>query len=174
MERGWLHGTNRTQLVGPEAVRTGLLWPYINEERIYRCPADPQINALSRAHNWPQDTRIMTSYIENGSVCAYGDCNRRPYNTATHLWTTFRVSEFRPSDYIFWEGDETYDNFGDWWDGANSPDQGISRRHFGDNMVGCVDGHGERVSSNEYYAIVRESPARRNRLWNVPRSATGR
>lgn len=141
----------------------------MKEERIYRCPADPQQGAAVRAIYYPRDTRIMTSYIMNGSVCGYG---RRPYNTSTRLWDTYRLSQFRQGDFVFWEGDENLNNFGDWWDGANSPNQGISRRHYGENMVGRVDGGGERLSWDEYRAEERKSS--KNRLWNVPDSSSGR
>lgn len=162
-ERGWLTGTNRHLFFGPDAVRSGLLFDYLHDERIYRCPADPQADARARAYYYPDDTRIMTSYIMNGSVCAYG---RRFYDTTTRLWTTYRLSQFRGSDFVYWEGDEKLNSYGDWWDGANTPNQGISGRHLGDNMVGCVDGHGERVSYAEYRAM--SDPDVRTRLWNVP------
>ncbi len=168
-ERGWLTGTNRHKFFGPEAVRSGLLFPYLGEERIYRCPADPQAGARARAYFYPDDTRIMTSYIMNGSVCGYG---RRPYDYSARLWVTYRVSQFKGSDFVFWEGDENLNNYGDWWDGANSPNQGISGRHLGDNMVGRIDGAGERLTRSQYYAMVYTNT--RSRLWNVPDSGNGR
>lgn len=168
-EKGWLTSDNRHQFYGPAAVRSGLLFAYLNEERIYRCPADPQSEARTRAVHYPDDTRMLTSYIMNGSVCGYG---RRPFDYTTKIWDTYRLGQFRSSDFIYWEGDENINNYGDWWDGANSPNQGISGRHLGDNMVGRVDGVGERLSREEYYAMV--TPTKKTRLWNVPDSASGR
>lgn len=168
-EKGWLTSTNRHLFFGPDAVRSGLMFAYLHDERIYRCPADPQSGARARAIYYPDDTRMMTSYIMNGSVCAYG---RRPYDYTARLWDTYRLSQFRQNDFIYWEGDENINSYGDWWDGANSPNQGISGRHLGDNMVGCVDGHGERLTREEYYAMV--TPGTKTRLWNVPDSSNGR
>jgi prepilin-type N-terminal cleavage/methylation domain-containing protein len=167
-ERGWLTGTNRHLFFGPEAIRSGLLFPYVSDVALFRCPADPQAGARARAIYYPDDTRMLTSYIMNGSVCGYGS---RPYDTVTRLWTTYKVSQFKGSDFIFWEGDENLNSYGDWWDGANTPNQGISGRHLGDNMVGCVDGHGERLTRAEYYAMVYTNG--RTRLYNVPDRPSG-
>ena len=167
-ERGWLTGTNRHKFFGPEATRSGLLFPYLGDYRIFRCPGDPQDGARARAAYYPDDTRMLTSYIMNGSVCGYGG---RPYDTSTRLWTTYRLSQFKGNDFVFWEGDENLNSYGYWWDGANAPNQGISGRHLGDNMVGCIDGHGERLTRSDYYGMVKITG--KTRLWNVPDRANG-
>jgi prepilin-type N-terminal cleavage/methylation domain-containing protein/prepilin-type processing-associated H-X9-DG protein len=161
-ERGWLSGSNiwvdETSLYG------GLLWPYVGSIKVFRCPAD--LGFAANAIFAPYDTRRVTSYSMNGSVCEYGARTRLPYNSTTHMWETFAVSSFKAKDIVYWEGDEFSQNKGDWWDGGNSPREGMTSRHSGRGTIACFDGHVELMETNDYHTIAWS--AGYNRFYNIP------
>ena len=99
----------------------------------------------------------------NGSACAYGG---RAYNWTTHLWDTYNVSSFKAKDIVYWEGDEFSQNKGDWWDGANTPQEGMTSRHSGRGTIACFDGHVELMATNDYHAMAWS--AGYNRFYNIP------
>jgi type II secretory pathway pseudopilin PulG len=169
-QRGWLYSSNLMDKV--VHLETGTLWPYLRSYAIYRCPGDKQPNEDAsnpdQVFNRPNNSRMITSYNMNGSLCWYG---KQPFDFAKHEFFTHTIGEFKPSDIIFWEGDEATDVKGWWWDSANFPHEGISSRHDGYGTVASIDGHVEKMSTNAYYAINADS--KKNRLWNAPQSANG-
>lgn len=166
IERGWLTSANGWP--NPTVVKSGLLWPYLGTEKVYRCPADPQPSDGTGIFNYPNSTRMVTSYNMNGSPCGYGKAG---YDWTAHIWNTYTLTSFRPTDIIYWEGDEATDIKGWWWDGANFPNEGISARHTGAGVVASIDGHVERMMSADYYLIVADP--KKNRLWNNPVTSNG-
>lgn len=171
----WL--SSRNVWNSPEDLHGGLIWKYTGNVKVYRCPADPQPQSNDITFTWikiPGNTRMVTSYNMNGSVCGYGKLQSanaanviKAFGTPNaKMWDTFRLTEFRPNDIMYWEGDETTDQNGWWWDGANYPYEGISARHFGAGTMASADGHVERILTPDYYALVNEG--KYNRLRNSP------
>ena len=166
-DNGWLTGRGAT-LEDPTNVRTGLFWQYINTYEGYRCATD-QFNPNDLP--WPgRNSRLLTSYCMNGSVCAYGS---RIWHAGTRRWNTYRWSEFDSNDIILWETDETrISNLGWWWDGASFPWEGITQRHIDKGNTVCADGHAEWMLLEEYDRLDAERS--KNRLWNTPKTKKGK
>jgi len=164
-QKGWLY--EKRQMSKLEHLETGLLWPHVGTYEVFRCPDDDIGDPTQLAH-YPNNSRAITSYCMNGSVCAYG---RRPYNDSTGFWDTFQWTDFDPNDLVMWEADETTDAKGWWHDGANFPWEGITQRHMDRGNTISADGHAEWILLTEYYRI-QKLPVK-NRLWNVPNTANG-
>ena len=166
--KGWLYRNLQMDL--PQHLEGGQLWPYLKDYRIYRCPADETDPATVPER--PNNSRAITSYCANGSICSYG---RRAYDGGTGYWDTWRYTDFLdPSrDIIMWEPDETKAG-GWWWDGSNYPWEGITHRHIDRGMAVCVDGHAEWLTLDDYYRLGAGNAPGPNRLWNVPGSPNGR
>jgi len=162
--KGWLYGADGLR-DNIQHLKNGLLWPYLQDHRVYRCPSD-RLDP-DTVPNRPNNTRMITSYISNGSLCAYG---KRPKVGSSFL--TYRSGDFKSTDVLFWEPDEH--RTGGWWnDGSNFPWEGIAARHFDRATAVCVDGHVEWFQVPEWNDLANTAP-RPNRLWNVPGSANGR
>ncbi len=162
-DKGWLYTNGRMD--SERDISTGLLWPFIETGKNYRCPADDvDVDALP----WrPYNSRAVTSYCMNGSPCRYG---RQPYSNG--YWRTYRLDEFKADDVLFWECDEDLAK-GGWWDGSNSPFQGVTKRHYGHTICGNADGHVDWMSVEQYYIESPRSGAIRSRLWNTPGTING-
>ena len=169
--KGWLY--SNLQMDRQVHLQTSQLYPYLNNYEVYRCPADfwPDEDPSNpdNVPNRPNNSRMITSYCMNGSVIGYG---RRAYNSRTGLWHSYYLGEFRASDILYWEPDETKSG-GWWWDGANFPWEGITPRHLGWGSAGSVDGSVEKLTYEYYYQLAPRRPVL-TRLWNVPGSANGR
>ena len=166
---GWLSSISKWPNL--TALQGSQLWKYLGSTRVFRCPADPQPKEDDPSFwMWPGNTRMVTSYNMNGSVCGYGG---KGFVSATKSWNTYRVGEYKPSDIVYWEGDETTDQYGYWWDGGNFPWEGMSARHFSAGTVASVDGRVERMDTNTYYQMGTKSASGPNRLWNRPTSSNG-
>lgn len=164
--KGWLYSGNQASQL--EHLKTGLLWPYIGSYEVYRCPIDP-----SNPTNVPNptcNTRTITSYCTNGSVCGYGHFTLSKGDSGLNEYMdTWRLIDFYPTDIIMWEPDETKGG-GWWWDGSNYPHEGITWRHLDRGMVTCADGHAEWLLREDYYDLCTSG---RTRLWNWPGSVSG-
>jgi len=147
---GWLY--YNVQMDEAEHIETGDLWPYVRDHSIYRCPADR--TDPKAVPNKPHNSRAVTSYVANGSLCYYGKRDRTETTNGlrtTYLrdvvrytevledgevhgyWNTFKISRFRPLDILYWEPDETKGGPGSagwWWDACNFPWEGVTRRHL--------------------------------------------
>jgi len=162
LEGGWLYSGDfggNPYFDSWTNIKTGVLWSYIQDRKVYRCPADPQPE-IEDLYFYPDDCWLLTSYGMNGSMCGY-----KPHGRV------LRVSELRPSDVIVWEQEFRWNVKGDLWDGANSPDQGMNNRHYGKGAIGCVDGHVEIITQEDYNKMTRRSAGwdgRRNRFWHYP------
>ena len=164
--KGWLY--SNLQMDSLEGLESGLLWPYINEYSIYRCPDDD--TDPETVPNRPNNSRVITSYCMNGSVCAYG---ARAYDSSTGYWDSYKWIDFDPMDVVLWETDET--RSGGWWhDAANFPWEGITGRHLDRGNTVCADGHAEWMLVDDYYKLGANSAPGPNRLWNTPGTWDGR
>ena len=140
---------------GTPANEGGLLWEYIKNMGIYRCPLD-RTNTVS----WSTRGQKLSSYLMNGAVDGYGSIAPNSYKT----------SQFKQDAIIFWQALET--NPGDFNDGSSSPSEGITKLHNQGTTVGVVDGHIEYLKTVKFYAEA-NNPLK-NRLWCNPGAANGR
>jgi prepilin-type N-terminal cleavage/methylation domain-containing protein len=162
--RGWLYDASRGTVPNLAAApyntnvvvayETGLIWEYIKNYNVYRCPADNQTNQIRLR------TQKMTSYLVNGAVCGFGAISPRSYKT----------SNFKQDAIIMWQALES--NPGDFNDGSSAPNEGITRLHSIGTTVGVVDGHIEYLKTAKFYQEVAQPI--KNRLWCSPASANGR
>jgi len=165
LRRGWLYDASRGSVPDPllrpyradpvSAYQTGLLWDYIKNYQVYRCPLD-RTNLLT----WRLRAQKLSSYLMNGAVGGYGRISPNSY----------KVIEFRQDAIIFWQALET--NPGDFNDGSSRPDEGITKLHSLGTSVGGVDGHVEYLRTEKFYAEA-NIPVK-NRLWCNPGTPNGR
>ena len=166
---GWLYDA---QTAGnpwrPEDVKTGVLWPYQKTLQIYHCP----IHWLDGA----QGTEILTSYLMNGAVVAYG--NGPTSGGIQQPKPAFKITKFRrPSEQIMlWEAEERGNGstFGgvSWNDGSSYPwENRLTRRHGRGACVGCFDSHVEWMEYADFENEVNRSG--QTRLWCNPITQDG-
>ncbi len=173
-EPGWLYSTG--EMKTPDDLKSGQLWEYTRDERVYRCPSDDA--DWTKPWTFPnphRNSRMITSYCMNGSACGYGSRRKDSGPDGRTYWFTYRMTEFRASDVFYWEADETVDDLGWWHDGANFPWEGMTKRHNDNGSVVCADGHVEFMTKAEYYEAGRSwwSIKHPTRLWNTPNSESG-
>ena len=147
----------------------GLLWPFIRDISIYRCPLDLTNTtefATKRANK-------LSTYVENGAICAYG-------NTAVLAsGQSFRMTAFKQDAFIMWEPnpfllDGTTSSYND---AASYPDPtsdgGLGTRHG--KAGGVVLGISGNVQFVKYttWAGLAQSPSK-NSVWCNPGTADGR
>jgi prepilin-type N-terminal cleavage/methylation domain-containing protein len=148
---GWLYwaikGKDRE-----EHVENGLLWKFIRNRKQYRCPFDPPPYLFGGPQN-------LTSYCMNRAVLGVD-----PFSNVFAYRPSWKVTQFKPDDILFWESDE---RLSIWNDGCNNPDEGITARHgsirqrggtSGANyskasgaIVGCIGGNAEWITVSEFY-----------------------
>jgi len=136
-----------------ETHREGTLWPYLENDEVYRCPA----------HKGPfKGSANTTSYLLNGAVVAFG---RTAPRKNPKQFQTYYIDRFDTMAIMFWETE------GDGWnDGSSYPSEGLNERHGKGATVTCPDGHAEWIERVEYDAELTRKPGR---LWCVPDSPTG-
>ncbi|HTL56492.1 MAG TPA: DUF1559 domain-containing protein [Candidatus Limnocylindrales bacterium] len=162
---GWLYDASKGSVPDPfqppyntdiqSPYRTGLLFDYIKNYAVYRCPMD-----RTNAPQWRLRGQKLSSYLVNGSICGFGKISPNSYKT----------SDFRQDCIIFWQALET--NPGDFNDGSSSPDEGITKLHSFGTTVGVIDGHVEYLKTVKFYEEV--ALTFKNRLWCSPATANGR
>ena len=160
-------------LFPPTAMRTGAVWRYLKNDKIFRCPFDVQPWNRGPVHS-------ITSYGLNGSVNKFGGSQ------------FFKLSQFRQDDILLWELDEYWSGGANIYnDGSNFPQEGITSRH-GSRGARDVNQAGSRTESKagaivstaslstewitvkQYFIEVDKAGtvAQPSRLWNVPKSAS--
>jgi len=165
VRRGWLYdatpGSVPDMAVAPYttnpqlAYQGGLLWDYLKNMNVYRCPLDKNTTA-----SFALRAQKMASYLMNGALCGYGAIAPDAY----------KATNFRQDAIILWQPLET--NPGDWNDGSSKPSEGITKLHNEGTSVGVVDGHLEYMKTVKFYAEV--AIPTKNRLWCNPGSVDGR
>jgi prepilin-type N-terminal cleavage/methylation domain-containing protein len=162
---GWLYDASKGSPPDPFAApyntssespyRSGLLYDYIRNHAVYRCPLD-----LTNTPSWRLRAMKLSSYLANGALCGFGNISPNSYKS----------SDFRPDAIILWQALET--NPGDFNDGSSSPDEGITKLHSLGTTVGAVDGHVEYFKTLKFNQEV-NNPGK-GRLWCNPGSVNGR
>ncbi len=144
---------------GPER---GLFYNTLRSRKMYMCPAH-QTNTAA----WRQSNIKFASYLMSGVVIRSSDSFDW---SAGGAGKTFKATDFRPTDMIFWETDEKDPGYFN--DGSSSPGEGFSKRHSTGAVVGLMGGHFEYLKWKRYYQLLAEPT--RNSLWCFPNSKTGR
>ena len=186
---GWLYNGNpavtRPNLENnflPNDLRTGALFPYVRDPKVYRCPAHEEIV-------FPKTTQIMTSYTMNGAVNGFG----RLTGVGTAPGYKRALFQKRHRDAIvFWETNEYRSEFA-WNDGSNFPQETskannqepVTVRHasggktgnadqgrpIGGSIFAKFDGSAQFVDFTEYEQWVRTAPSP---MWCSPGTPNGR
>ena len=157
-------GGNATQNYVESDVETGVLWKYLHNRKVYRCPLQDTNGVIYQA-----STNILTSYNMNGAVFGYGQ--GRPQGPGLPGWKISKMVKFRSDGVCFWETRE--DIAFAWNDGSNYPQdqEGLTKRHgAGGSVISCFDGHAEFMTFKEFTAQYNKRPGR---LWCNPGKPTG-
>jgi prepilin-type N-terminal cleavage/methylation domain-containing protein len=144
----------------------GLLWPFVRNMGVYRCPLD-NTNTLE----WRNRPNKMSTYVENGAIHAF--------NEQLKGGQTYKLSDFRQDAFIMWEPDNyTPDNSASAFiDAASYPnpvtDAALGHRHGkkGGDVLG-VSGNVLFVKYTDWVAMAND-PAKTS-VWCNPGSANGR
>ncbi len=146
------------------AYQTGVLWQYLNNMKVYRCPLDyPDFSNIK----FKSRRNKMSTYVENGAIVGYGTATR-PY----------KQSQFRQDAYMLWEPDDDPLHYND---GANRPGaatpgekyEGLGTRHG--KMGGVVltfSGSVEFVQYSKWNDLSTSTV--KNELWCNPAKEDGR
>jgi prepilin-type N-terminal cleavage/methylation domain-containing protein/prepilin-type processing-associated H-X9-DG protein len=160
-QRGWLYfGRSRNweeKLERRElGYRVGLLWDYVNDEEIYRCPR----------HEEPfYGSGLLTSYLMNGAMVDYDQDDTE----AGRFDAAYQITKYRVDSVVFWEPPE--DELGaSFNDGSSTPDQYFTQRHRGGATVAHIDGHTSWLTHDEWKQALRETPGP---LWCAPGTENG-
>jgi prepilin-type N-terminal cleavage/methylation domain-containing protein len=150
--------------VNPSLAYTGgLIYPFITKLGIYRCPLDNTNTA-----DWLARANKLSSYVENGAVCGYGNTTPKSYAQAL----------FRQDAFMMWEPGVVPSNPGFGFNDASSypdpaVDGGLGRRHgkIG-GIVLNISSSVMFIKSNVWYREAQET--KKNRLWCNPGTVSGR
>jgi prepilin-type N-terminal cleavage/methylation domain-containing protein len=162
-------GGNGTQNYVESDVETGVLWKYLHNRKVYRCPLQDTNGVI-----YPKTSNILTSYNMNGATFAYGaidDPPRAAVGVRRPGWRIGKMTSFIKDSVCFWETRE--DIAFAWNDGSNYPQdqEGLTKRHgAGGSVVSCFDGHAEFMTLREF---TRQYNLRPGRLWCNPGSRNG-
>jgi prepilin-type processing-associated H-X9-DG protein/prepilin-type N-terminal cleavage/methylation domain-containing protein len=169
----------------PTGVQTGMLWPYLRQMGVYRCPADIETGL------W-QGTEWLTSYLMNGAECAFGGHTPTMANDPFIYIRSpgLKAIQFRHSAdvVIFWEVmEQKYDGVSNtgtiWNDGSSYPyEEVLSDRHDSGANIAFLDGHVEwwdpgtwyyqsQQPTGQYFSIAPPGPTK---LWCNPLTTNGR
>jgi hypothetical protein len=170
---GWLYSPSNNAVPNlftqqnfenPELIyQSGLLWQYIKNMRVYRCPLD-----LTNTVNFRARANKLSTYVQNGALCGFGTLNP--------AGNSYGQSQFRQDSYMMWEPDDRPNGYG-YNDGSSYPDPtvdgALGRRHgkLG-GIVLVVSGSVEFVKYPTWEAKAKERT--KNELWCSPGTATGR
>ena len=170
---GWLYTPTGTTppslLVEPYrsnvqlAYAGGLIWPFTGNVTLYRCPLD-----RTNAPGFTARVNMLSTYVQNGAICGYGDLSPRSYNQG----------DFRQDAFMMWEPQPPANDPGYGYnDGASYPDPetdgGLGRRHG--KLGGIVLVISGSVQFVQYAAWDREAHSTvKNRLWCNPGTVDGK
>jgi prepilin-type N-terminal cleavage/methylation domain-containing protein/prepilin-type processing-associated H-X9-DG protein len=159
-QAGWLYkGTNN--IAAADGQKTGVLWEYIQAQKIYFCPMDaPPLVYGSPSAPRPQQ---LSSYCMNAVAWGFSSLPM----------STYRIASLRPDAIGYWEptsGPEA--DAGGWNDGCNLPrsTETVTARHDGGGTVSCFDGHVEYMKQQAFDQEENNLPGR---LWCDPENPDG-
>jgi prepilin-type N-terminal cleavage/methylation domain-containing protein len=164
---GWLYkpGECLPGIPGPDQTNgpsKGLFYPAMKTWSMYWCPLHKTNTVAWKASNIRFSSYMMNGCVINGSGSfdwGAGDVGK-----------TYKNSNFRATDMLFWETDENDPNFFN--DGSSSPSEGFSMRHAKGAIVGLIGGHVQFLKWSKYYQLLADP--NKNELWCYPGSSTGR
>ena len=164
---GWLYkpGECRPGIPGPDQTNgpsKGLFFPAMKSWTMYWCPLH-RTNSIA----WRSANIKFTSYMMNGCMIKGGGAFDWG---AGEVGSTYKQSDFRATDMLFWETDENDPGYFN--DGSSSPSEGFSKRHNQGAIVGLIGGHVNFLKWPKYYQILADPG--RNELWCYPGSFNGR
>jgi len=164
--QGWLYdGTGLSAPPNPDLAgyQGGLLWQYIKNTIIYRCPVD----TLTNAYGFVFRLQKLSTYLENGAICGFGALNTGSY----------KITAFRQDAFIMYEPDDFSPSGGfEYNDGAAYPDPnldaGLGHRHgkIGGSVLG-ISGNTQFVKYTDWAALCLASTP--NSVWCNPGTANG-
>jgi prepilin-type N-terminal cleavage/methylation domain-containing protein/prepilin-type processing-associated H-X9-DG protein len=139
----------------------GTLWQYLNNVKVYWCPAD-----RTNTQYFAERPEKLSSYIMNGAVMGY---YRRPPAARTH-----KLSALNPMGFATWEPSDIppYDPTLVFNDGASYPteDEGPSKRHATGCNVSAFDGHAQLLKFSAFEDMQNDQPGL---LWCDPDTPKG-
>jgi type II secretory pathway pseudopilin PulG len=184
VQKGWAYGASfpvggggslaAYEAVYPQqlaSVTNGQLFSYLQDPRVFMCPADRPSNPLF----WQRNVYI-TSYTWNAAVDGYG-------SLSGSTPSAYKLSQFRPDAILEWEEDDRMSFF--WNDASSYPDESISVRHGTNNIsFGMFGGGVVTLSYAAWYgnSLAGAAGSRGsgilgsllpNRLWCNPGQANG-
>jgi prepilin-type N-terminal cleavage/methylation domain-containing protein len=164
---GWLYkpGEALPGIPGPNQTNgpsKGLYFPALKTWQLYLCPVHK-----TNTPAWTFANIKFTSYLMNGAVIA--GSGAFDWGSGA-LGLTFKNSDFKGTDLMFWETDET--DSGNFNDACSKPSDGITRRHAFGSLFAYFDGHADFVKLKTWGRLV--SDPNKNSLWCYPGSANGR
>ena len=164
MARGWLYDATGGSVPDPTvapyvnnpnlAYQGGLIWDYLKNRVIYRCPLD-----VTNTPTFGLRAQKLSSYLMNGAVGGYGRISP----------ASFKANQFKQDSIIFWQARD--DNPGDYNDGSSRPNEGITKLHAEGTTVGGVDGHIEYLKTKKF--TDEQGLTYKNRLWCAPDTTDG-
>ncbi len=164
---GWLY-TYPNYGVTPDDMKTGTLWRYIQDERVYHCPLHVP-PYLGPSDEYCQN---ITSYIVNAAVCGYGLKPTIPCYAWTSIWKPeesmylFECSPFGRAAANGAAVNLANQPGGYFDDGSSYPMQNsLSDRHGTGASVGFFDWHVEYYDINSYANLLTLYPGP---LWCNP------
>jgi len=169
--QGWLYDGTSGSAPAPNLVgyqggvpgnQGGLLWPYIRNMGVYRCPED-----LTNTVAFNQRPNKLSTYVENGAICGFGALGSR----------TYKLTSFKQDAYIMWEPNDYAPGGGTAYnDGSSYPDPTIDaalgRRHGKvGGVVLAIAGNVQFVKF-DLWATLAQSPYK-NSVWCNPGTVNG-
>ena len=166
---GWSSGTlnlpnwayTRKQNGRPaiDYVHESQLFPYHSNSNVLKCSMDYLVK--NRVHrNFKQREQQVSSYIMNGAFCEYTkNLGRKP-------GMTYKASQFRPGDVVYWEAHS--DDVGAYDNATSRANEPVAKRHKEGFVAAFLDSHVEFVRHRIWAEETRAIPKGGNRWWCSP------
>jgi len=152
----WCYTRVATNVAPEHRVELGQLWSYHTEKRLFFCPLEKTNTPTFKLREMK-----VSSYTMNGAVSKYSTGPRGAY-------TTYKQSDFRPIDMLYWEPEEREPSYFD--NAASKPDEGVTKRHNTGVVMGMMGCQFEYMKVRTYEKELRVRPGR---FWCVPGSLNG-
>jgi len=146
-----------------KAYELGLLWGFIKNISVYRCPLD-----LTNSTYYKQRSNKLSTYVFNGALCGYGAIAPSSYKEA----------DFRQDAFMSWEPEDVSSFLGvnNYNDGSSYPDPtsdfGLGRRHGKKGGIVTVVSGSVQFVSYSFWATTAKDTSK-NQLWCNPGTSNG-